>query len=449
MTRRSRLWRLLALLGLVSLLAAACGDDDDGGDEGAQEEDTTESTEEGGGGETLAGMRGTLPLVELSEGFRDRLLEQDPDLGSTFNYAGESYDSVVITALAAEIAGSDGIEHASEINGVTRGGEKCEDFASCKELIDAGTTDIDFDGISGPLEFSGNGEPTEASYGVQEFGDDNRIDESLTEFRTATAPPEADVEEVPVTGTRAGDGVLKIGTLLPETGSLAFLGPPMIAGVQLAVNEINEAGGVLGQPVQIVTGDSGDTSTNIATQSVNRELGEGVDVVVGAASSSVTLTVIDQITAAGVTMFSPANTSKALSTYEDEGLYFRTAPSDILQGQVLGEVIVDDGASTVAILNLDDDYGNGLAEDLQSALEEAGAEVVLSQAYDPQATEFNAEVQDVVAQDPDAVVVIGFEESSRVLTTMVEQGVGPGDKAVYGTDGNMGDPLGESFEAGE
>lgn len=448
MTRRSPLWRLLALLAVLGLLAAACGGDDDGDGDEVAPEDTTEDTQEGGGGESLAGMRGTTPLVDLSQEFRDRLLEQDPDL-QDFNYAGESYDAVVITALAAEIAGSDGIEHAGEINGVTRGGEKCEDYASCRELIDGGTTDIDYDGISGPLEFSGNGEPTEASYGVLEFGTDNRIDDDLTEFRTATAPAEADVAEVPVVGTRAGDGVLKLGTLLPETGTLAFLGPPMIAGVQLAVDEINEAGGVLGQPVQVVTGDSGDTSTNIATQTTNRELGENVDAIIGAASSSVSLTVIDQITGAGVTMFSPANTSKAFSTYEDEGLYFRTAPSDILQGQVLGEVIVDDGASTVAILNLDDDYGNGLAEDLQSSLEEAGAEVVLSQAYDPQATEFNAEVQDVVAQDPDAVVVIGFEESSRVITTMVEQGVGPGDKAVYGTDGNMGNALGESFEAGE
>ena len=66
-------------------------------------------------------------------------------------------------------------------------------------------------------------------------------------------------------------------------------------------------------------------------------LGQNVDAIVGAASSSVsTLSVIDKVTTAGVTMFSPANTSKQLSDYPDKGLYFRHAPSDILQGQVLG-----------------------------------------------------------------------------------------------------------------
>ena len=450
MSRRSPLWRILALLAALSVFAAACGDDDD---EPAATDDETDTTEEApaedeGGGDTLAGMRGTTPLVDLEQDFEDRLLEVDPELVD-FNYAGETYDAVVIIALAAQLAQTDGIEYARQINGVTRGGEKCDSFQACNDLIAAGTTDIDYDGISGPGEFSGNGEPTEASYGVLEFGDDNRIDDELTEFRTATAPPEADVPEVPVEGARAGDGVLKIGTLLPQTGSLAFLGPPEEAGAQLAVNDINEAGGVLGQPVQISLGDSGDTTTDIANQTADRLLAENVDAIVGAASSGVTLTVIDKITNAGVVQFSPANTSKELSTYDDNGLYFRTAPSDILQGQVLGEVIVEDGYATVGILALDDPYGTGLAEDLTAALEESGAEVVETVVYDPAATTFDSEVGDIVSADPEAIVVIGFEESSRILTTMIEQGVGPGDKAVYGVDGNMGNALGESFEAGE
>ena len=450
MTRRSPLWRVLALLAALSMLAAACGDDDDGGDEAAPDtEDTTEdTTEEESGPGSLAGLRGTLPLIELSEDFEARLLEQDAELVD-FNYAGESYDAVVVIALAAQIAGTDGVEYANEINGVTRGGEKCDSFESCNALIAAGTTDIDYDGISGPLEFSGNGEPTEASYGILEFGDDNRVDDSLTEFRAATAPPEADVDQVPVVGTRAGDGVLKIGTLLPETGSLAFLGPPEIAGVELAVADINAAGGALGVPVEVTLSDSGDTSTDIANQSVDRLLGESVDGIVGAASSGVTLTVIDKVVNAGVVMFSPANTSKALSTYDDKGLYFRTAPSDILQGQVLGEVIVDDGHTTVGILALDDPYGTGLAEDLTAALEESGVEVVATEIYDPAAQTFDTEVGEMVSADPEAIVVIGFEESSRILTTLIEQGVGPSDKGVYGVDGNMGNALGESFEAGE
>ncbi len=158
---------------------------------------------------------------------------------------------------------------------------------------------------------------------------------------------------------------------------------------------------------------------------------------------------IDQVVNAGVVMYSPANTSKTLSDYPDRGLYFRNAPSDILQGRVLGEVVADDGHTTVAILALDDAYGTGLAEDFTASFEASGGEVVETVIYDPQAQTFDAEVGQVAGTDPDAIVLIGFEESSRVLTTMVEQGVGPTDIAVYGSDGNMGNALGTDFDAGE
>ncbi len=254
--------------------------------------------------------------------------------------------------------------------------------------------------------------------------------------------------QVPVEGTRAGDGTLVIGSILPQTGSLAFLGPPEFAGFDLAIQEINAAGGVLGQQVQGIPGDSGDATTDTANQTVDRLLSQNVDAIIGAASSGVSLTVIDKITGAGVVQFSPANTSKTLSDYPDKGLYFRTAPSDILQGAVLGGVIADDGHATVGMIVRNDAYGTGLQEDTKKALEEAGVEVVVEKVYDEKAQTFDAEVDEVVAADPDAILLIAFDEASRVLTTMVEKGIGPADKAVYGTDGFIGDPVGEAFDAG-
>src|SRR5690606_10680699 len=262
-------------------------------------------------------------------------------------------------------AGDDGSARAAEIVGVTRDGEKCgpgagSDFAACLALIEAGT-DIDYDGISGPHDFNGNGEPLVGNYAVLEFGADNRIDESLTEVVTAESPESMVVDETPVGVERAGDGVLLIGSLLPETGNLAFLGPPEFAGVEYAIAEINAAGGVLGQEVQYSSGDSGDTTTDIASVTADRLISEGVDAIIGAASSGVTLTVIDQITQAGVTMFSPANTSTALTDRSEEGLYFRNAPPDGLQGAVIANMIIEDGNASAYILNLDDAYGNGIA----------------------------------------------------------------------------------------
>jgi len=121
----------------------------------------TRLVDEARGGEAgaLEGMRGTTPLPEsVPDEFRSRVEEVDPEVDD-INYAAESYDAVITITLAAQIADSDGVELASEINGVTKDGEKCTSYTDCLELVEAGT-DIDYDGVSGPMEFAGNGEPT-------------------------------------------------------------------------------------------------------------------------------------------------------------------------------------------------------------------------------------------------------------------------------------------------
>ncbi|MGH9186066.1 MAG: ABC transporter substrate-binding protein [Acidimicrobiales bacterium] len=452
MVKKRRLWRVLAVFAGLTLLAGACGDDDDddgaGGDTTTTGGETTTTAGDGGGGE-LQGMKGTTPAPETTDAvtdFQARMDAHDTALDD-YAYGPETYDSVVIIALATEVAGDDGSAHASEIVNVTKGGEQCSSYEECLPLVQAGT-DIDYEGVSGPTDMSGNGEPLLGSYSILSFGADNRIDDELTEFRSAEAGEDFQtMANDPVTVQRAGDGVLTIGTLLPETGNLAFLGPPEIAGAELAIEDINAAGGTLGQPVVLLPGDSGDTTTDIATQTVTGHLQQGADAIVGAASSSVSASVIDQITTAGVTMFSPANTSKQFSDYPDEGLYFRLGPSDILQGQVLAEVVADDGHQAVVVLNFDDDYGNGLADDFIESFESTGGEVLDHTVYDPQTQTFDAEVGTVTAADPDAVILIGFEESARLLAALVEQGVGPRDLPAYGVDGNIGNALGENFEA--
>jgi ABC-type branched-subunit amino acid transport system substrate-binding protein len=395
----------------------------------------------------LAGLKGTTPLTELSQAFKDKLLAIDPTL-KDFNYGAETYDTVTIMALAAELAKTDGIDYAKEINGITRDGEKCTDFATCKAIIAAGGNP-DYDGASGPLTFAGNGEPLEATYGLLVFGDDNRIDDSLTTYHPATASPDADVPQVPVEGTRVGDGKFVLGTILPQTGSLAFLGPPEFAAFDLAVQEINAAGGVLGQPMEGIKGDSGDATTDTANQTVDRLLSQNVDGIVGAASSGVSLTVIDKITGAGVVEFSPANTSTKLSDYPDKGLYFRAAPSDVLQGGTIGGIIAEDGNATVGAIVRNDAYGTSLLAEAKKALADAGVQVVVEKIYDEKAQTFDAEVDEIKAADPDAILIIGFEEASRILTAMVEKGIGPKDKPVYGVDGFVGNALGETFDAGK
>ncbi len=228
-------------------------------------------------------------------------------------------------------------------------------------------------------------------------------------------------------------GPLKIGSLLPETGNLAFLGPPEFAGVDLAVQEINDAGGVLGNPIEHLRGDSGDTSTDIAQQTVDAHIAAGVSAIVGAASSGVSLTVIDKITSAGIVHFSPANTSPDLTTYADDGYYFRSAPSDTFQGAVLGQLMANDGASNAVFLNLDDAYGNGLAKYGIAAFSGTSTNIV----YNPQAAEFSADVAKAKAANPDAIALIGFDETAKIIAEMIKQGVGPDKVPLYLVDGNL------------
>jgi ABC-type branched-subunit amino acid transport system substrate-binding protein len=243
-----------------------------------------------------------------------------------------------------------------------------------------------------------------------------------------------------------GDGVLNFGALLPQTGDLAFLGPPEFAGVDLAIQEINDAGGVFGQEVGSFKADSGDGTPDIAGASVDNLLNDNVDVIIGAAASGVSLSVIDKITGAGVVHFSPANTAAAFDTYDDKGLYFRTAPSDRLQGQVLGNMAVEDGHTNVAIMARQDAYGEGLAEQTRTTLEEKGATVSEFILYSADAQNFTAEVNKVAASNPDAIVLIAFNETTKIIPQFISKGVGPKDVQLYFVDGNMADYSGENFD---
>jgi ABC-type branched-subunit amino acid transport system substrate-binding protein len=261
--------------------------------------------------------------------------------------------------------------------------------------------------------------------------------------------PSGGGDETTETDTPAaeGNGELVFGALLPQTGDLAFLGPPEFAGVDLAVEDINEAGGVLGQDVKAIRADSGDNTPPVASGSVDKLLNQDADVIVGAASSDVSMSVIDKITTNGVVHFSPANTSPDFDTYDDGDLYFRTAPSDVLQGNVLGNMAVDDGHKNIAIIARQESYGEGLANAVDKTITERGATVAAKVFYTPNTQQFTSEVQELAASNPDAVVVVAFEETTKIVPQLIAEGIGPQDVQVYFVDGNTAD-YSEDFDPG-
>ncbi|MFC5728480.1 MULTISPECIES: ABC transporter substrate-binding protein [Nocardioides] len=244
-----------------------------------------------------------------------------------------------------------------------------------------------------------------------------------------------------------GDGVLTFGTLLPATGDLAFLGPPEFAGVTLAVQDINAAGGVLGKDVVQVKGDSGDGTPDIAGAQVDKLLAADSDVIVGAASSGVSITVIDKITGAGVVQFSPANTAAGFDTdqIDPNRLYFRTAPSDYLQGEILANEVIEDGFDNVAIMGRQDFYGEGLAERTRDVLEEKGGTVGEFILYNKDATTFTAEINKIAAAKPEAIVLVSFAETTTIIPQLIAKGLGPDDVQLYFVDGNLSNYPDENF----
>ena len=236
------------------------------------------------------------------------------------------------------------------------------------------------------------------------------------------------------TASVAGDSDvqdLKLGYILPQTGSLAYLTDAMENGVSLAVEEVNREGI---QEIEMVAGDSG-TNADVANNTADSHIAEGVQGIVGAGASAVSLAIIDKITGVGLPMISPSNTSPAFTAYDDGGLYFRTIASDVLQSRVIADLIAEDGARRVAIMYRADAYGKALADASEQGLIDNGVESAGKFALDPEGSTFTSEVQEVAASGADAVILIAFREGGRIIAEMIEAEIGPGDIALYVTAG--------------
>lgn len=279
-------------------------------------------------------------------------------------------------------------------------------------------------------------------------------EDTASSSESTSASESASTETETFTNDKCGGGTtsadtFKVGGILPLTGNLAFLGPPEIAGVGLAVSEINAAGGVNGAEACHQIEDSGDsTDMSISTGSAGTMVSAKPSMVVGAASSSVSLNFVDTLTDAKIVQVSPANTAVDLSGYSP--YYFRTAPPDTIQGNALGTLITSDGYQKVAFLVFNDTYGTGLRNYTQEAIEAAGGEVVYGGKGDGDEfpagqTTFSAEVTAALNSNPDAIVILAFDETKAIVPELASAGWDM--SKTYFSDGNTADYSGE-FEPG-
>ncbi|MEV0806521.1 ABC transporter substrate-binding protein [Micromonospora sp. NPDC050200] len=382
------------------------------------------------------GMKGTTPLTPLTDDFKERLRAVDPKLAD-FLYAAESYDAVMISALAAQLAGStDPAAIAKQIVGVTTNGQRCSDAKTCLTLARAGQ-DVEYRGVSlTRAGFTDAGEPATASYATLHF-DAQKINDAKTEFvgagdetgASTKAPPKAKKQRGGK-DDRSDGSPLVLGGLLPKTGDLALAYPPLAAGAALAVREINAAGGVLGEPMVWFDGDDG-TNPAVAKATVTSHIRKNVQVIIGAGASGISRAVLPDVVAAGRILFSPSNTDSGLSKVDDQGLYFRTVPPDSLQGRALADVMLRDGPHKIVLVARKDSYGEGLQETVRAELEEAGfgGDRVKLFTYEPPAdaaadeVDFSGIAKEIKSYGPEAVLIIGFAESAGLIRALDDAGV--------------------------
>ena len=245
---------------------------------------------------------------------------------------------------------------------------------------------------------------------------------------------------------------INIGVILGFTGPIESLTPDMALGAELALNEANASGLLLGGKTLVSIRADSTCVDSSAAQAAAEALvsNDNVAAIMGADCSGVTGAVANNVAVPnGVVMISPSATSPALSTIDDNGLFFRTSPSDARQGQVLADILGDRGVASVALTYTNNDYGKGLADAFQSAFEAAGGTVTISAAHEDGKGDYSAEVGALAAAGGEMLAVMGYADQGGVGIIQAALDTGAFDSFVMG-DGmrsqSIVDAIGEDLE---
>ena len=239
---------------------------------------------------------------------------------------------------------------------------------------------------------------------------------------------------------------VNVGIILGFTGPIESLTPDMAAGAELAFSEAENSGKLLnGSKINVIRADSTCIDSAAASSAAEGLISQGVTAIMGADCSGVTGAILSNVAVPnGVPMISPSATSPGLTTAEDNGLFFRTAPSDARGGEVLADITADRGITSVAITYVNTDYGVGLADVYEAAAEARGIEVTAKTAHEGDKADYSAEVGVLSAAGGDALAVIGYldQGGNQIIQGSLDSGAF--DTFVL-SDGMIGDSLTDTF----
>jgi branched-chain amino acid transport system substrate-binding protein len=247
----------------------------------------------------------------------------------------------------------------------------------------------------------------------------------------------------------AAQAEVKVGFLGGFTGPIESLTPPIYEGAQLAVQQINEQGGILGgQTLVMPSADTTCADASAASNAADRMVNtENVTAIVGALCTGATIAAANNAgIPGGVVMVSPASTAPAVSELDDNDLVFRTVPSDAFQGEMLAKLLLDKGIDYVAVTYVNNDYGRGLADAFSEAFEAGGGSVAENLAHEDGRADYRSELGSLSATGADTLVVLAYADSSG--QTVLRQAYEAGTFTQYvGADGMVGDRLVEAVGA--
>ena len=215
----------------------------------------------------------------------------------------------------------------------------------------------------------------------------------------------------------SGDGTLRIGLILDNTGAQSFLNAPQLAAAKLAVKEINAAGGHKGKPVELLP----PTVSGYTAAQAKALVAAKADVVIGPTDSSRAPAAIDVLSNAKVAMISPANTASGLSSYESDGYYFRTSAADIAQAPVLVKLAKDSGAATIAVVYEEGTYGKDVSNAVAAAAKESGLGPLAVAKFTPGQAQTAAAAAKAAA--PDAVVLVSRAGAQGAIAELNNAGL--------------------------
>ncbi len=239
---------------------------------------------------------------------------------------------------------------------------------------------------------------------------------------------------------------IKMGVILGFTGPIESLTPAMAASAELAFNEASDSGKLLGgQKISVERADSTCVDSAAATTAAEGLVANGVVAIMGADCSGVTGAIATNVAVPnGVVMISPSATSPGLTDLNDNGYFFRTAPSDARGGQILADITKDRKVKSVAITYTNNDYGKGLADVYKAAVEAHGIKVTTVAAHEDGKADYSAEVATLASAGGDAVAVIGYIDQGGKGIIQASLDSGAFDKFIL-SDGMIGDSLTDNF----